>query len=150
VYDFQILFFTWIQTNDQIEYAYYKCVESVPENDAKEVHAMKREFELSQCDDSFDSFKRVFYIMDLDKNGAISKSEAQKGISFLDIERILDAPSQKVVDTVFDQCIASSESKQVVTEQQIKNQLSLSDFFRLILRLKGIKHQHNTQSNDQK
>jgi hypothetical protein len=100
---------------------------------------MKHEFRVVDVDDDiFEMFKRVFYIMDLDKNGAISKSEAQRGISFLDIEGILVAPSQKTVDTIFDQCIEMRDARNVVVKSDVRQQLRFSDFIRLILTIKFV------------
>ncbi len=136
LYDFQIFFFTWIQANDQIEYAFRKCLEPIPRDSSKEVEQMKREFNVDVEDNIFEMLKRVFYIMDLDKNGAISKSEAQRGISILDIEGILVAPSQKTVDTIFYQCIEMREAKNVVMNFNDRQQLRFADFIRLILTIK--------------
>lgn len=127
-----------MSANDQIEYAFRKCLQPVPSDSAAEVEHMKREFKANIDDDIFEMFKRVFYIMDVDKNGAISKSEAQRGISFLDIEGIITAPSQKTVGAIFDQCLAIRTSRNITVKPSFEEQLRFSDFIRLILTIKVV------------
>jgi hypothetical protein len=125
-----------MKANDQIEYAYYKCLDPIPADSVMEVNALKREFKIQVDDHIFDMFKKVFFIMDTDKNGTISKSEVQRGISYLDIEGILVAPSQKLVNSVFDQCISIRSSEKIAVDSSIAEELRFSDFIRLLLTVK--------------
>jgi len=78
----------------------------------------------------------VFYIFDEDKNGAISKSEVRRGISYLAIEGALVAPSQSAVDALFDSCLAKRIECGVDVPKSVAKQLRFADFFRLYLTLK--------------
>lgn len=138
LYDFQIFFFTWMKANDQIEYAFHQCLAPIPSNCQMEVNAMKRELGVQIDDEIFELFKRVFYIMDTNKNGTISRSEVQRGISYLDIEGIIIAPSQKTINTIFDGCITMRDTNSIEVNRSIEDELRFSDFIRLLLTVKVI------------
>ncbi len=99
---------------------------------------MKRELGVQIDDEIFELFKRVFYIMDTNKNGTISRSEVQRGISYLDIEGIIIAPSQKTINTIFDGCITMRDTNSIEVNRSIEDELRFSDFIRLLLTVKVI------------
>jgi membrane protease YdiL (CAAX protease family) len=134
VYDFQVLFFTWLAVNDQMEYCYQKSLEPDPKDCQKEIAAMKRQMP----EHVYEMCKRVFYIFDEDKNGHISKSEVQRGINYLEAEGLLVAPSQKTVSSVFDSCIEMRKNNNIVVDVETQDQLRMSDFVRLFLTLKTV------------
>ena len=80
-------------------------MEPIPPDSIAEVKKMKRQFRNSISDSTFDNCKKVFYLFDEDKNGFISRSEAQRGVSYLEAEGHLIAPSRKTVDSIFDTSI---------------------------------------------
>lgn len=137
LYDFQILFFTWVNVNDQLDYVSEKCRERVPNSMEDQVREIERSIGLVDPSNSlFQTCRTVFYIFDSDKNGTISKSEAQRGISYLQAQGTLLAPSQKNVDSIFDKCI-QLRSSNIPNEKSIRaNQLELPDFMRLFWTVK--------------
>jgi Ca2+-binding EF-hand superfamily protein len=112
----------------------------VPADSAMEINALQNEFKVNIEDRSsiLEMFKKIFFLMDNDKDGMISKSEAQKGISYLDLEGILVAPSQKLVSSIFDQCINKRDRRYDNIDLSTTNQLRLSDFIRLLLTINVI------------
>jgi len=138
MYDFQILFFTWVSVNDQLEYSSRKSLEPIPEDSFKEVGEMKRQMGMKLPETTFEMCKRVFYIFDEDKNGFISRSEVQRGISYLGAEGFIVAPSQKTVDSVFDGCVKLRAEKGIEVPKEITQQLRFVDFLRLFLTIKAV------------
>lgn len=138
IYDFQILFFTWMSVNDLLEYSYEKSLEPIPEDSFKEVMGMKRQLGNQLSETTFELCKRVFFIFDEDKNGFLSRSEVQRGVSYLGVEGFIAAPSQKTVDSVFDSCINMRVKKGIEIKSEITEQLRFADFLRLFLTIKAV------------
>ena len=136
------MFFLWLAVNDQIEYSNRKSMEPIPPDSLPEVKQMRRQLRSVFTDDLFENCKKVFFLFDEDKNGLISRSEAQRGIAYLEVEGFLIAPSRKTVDGIFDTClkmrpspardIESGTNKKIISEQ-----LRFVDFVRLYLTLKA-------------
>lgn len=137
IYDFQILFISWLTANEQIEYSESKSMDPVPIDSLVEVEIMKRELGKILSSERFNIIKRVFYIFDEDKNGFISRSEAQRGVSYLEAEGLIIAPSVRTIDSVFDTCIKMRASKGHDLYIGIPRQLRLADFLRLFLTIKA-------------
>lgn len=137
LYDFQVFFFSWLAANDQIEYSDKKCMEPIPPDSIAEVKKMKRQFRNSISDSTFDNCKKVFYLFDEDKNGFISRSEAQRGVSYLEAEGHLIAPSRKTVDSIFDTSIKMRDPHNTDLSEDISEQLRFVDFVRLYLTVKA-------------
>jgi hypothetical protein len=137
LYDLQIFFFTWVAANDQIEYSCsLKSMEPIPLDRFKEVKAMQRRLGTNIPDITFEMIRRDFF--DEDKNGFISRSEVQRGVSFLEAEGFIVAPSQKTVDSVFNSCIRMREEHNIQAGSSIQNQLRFADFVRLFLTIKAV------------
>jgi membrane protease YdiL (CAAX protease family) len=97
IYDFQVFFFTWLSTNNQIEYADRMYMEPLPSDVQSELSKLR-----IKDDDSFRKCKRLFYTFDFDKNKTLTLSEVRKGISYLWLELGLSMPpSEKLVDDLF-------------------------------------------------
>jgi len=106
----------------------------MPSDILSEVKALQRRLPRA----SFEMCKTVFYIFDEDKNGFISRSEAQRGVSYLAAEGFIVAPSQKNVGSIFDSCIETRTSKGIQVGQDIADQLRFVDFVRLFLTVKAV------------
>jgi hypothetical protein len=128
-----------VKTNDQIEYATKMSLEPTPKDSAEEMQALKRLFGAKTFPDpSFKMAKRVFYLFDEDKNNYISRSEAQRGISYLGIEGFLVPPPTQIVDSLFDSCISERKQIGVSLPPNVSDQLRFSDFVRLVLNSKSV------------
>jgi membrane protease YdiL (CAAX protease family) len=139
LYDFQVFFSTWMKTNDQIEYATKMSLEPTPKDSLAEMQALKRALGAKQFPDpSLKLAKRVFYLFDEDKNRYISRSEAQRGISYLGIEGFLVPPPTAVVDNLYDSCISERKQKGVMLPNHVSDQLRFSDFVRIVLNAKAV------------
>mmetsp|Transcript_11461 Transcript_11461/g.21437 ORF Transcript_11461/g.21437 Transcript_11461/m.21437 type:complete len:146 (+) Transcript_11461:1342-1779(+) len=138
MYDFQILFFTWVSVNDQLDYSYERSLDPVPVDSFNEVTEIKRQLGTKLPEAAFELCKRVFFIFDEDQNGFISRSEVQRGISYLGVEGLIVAPSQRTVDSVFDSCIEMRDKKGIEVQKEAKEQLRFVDFLRLFLTIKAV------------
>eukprot|EP01083_Nonionella_stella_P044419 119612_1 len=153
LYDFQVLFFTWIMANDQLDYAEKMSAEPIPAESVGEVKAMQRSFGNKVSEKDLELCKQVFYMFDLDKNGVISRSEAQRGISYLEAQGVIAAPAQSTVDSILNSCIkmrrsdSSSKRKKGVKVTSIEehtrstaedDELYYADFLRLFLTIEEI------------
>lgn len=138
LYDLQIFFFTWMAANDQIEYSCKKSMEPIPSDSFKEVKAIQRQLGTNIPDFEFEMIRRVYFVFDEDKNGFISRSEVQRGVSYLEAEGFIVAPSQKTVDSVFDSCIRMRKEHNIQVGSSIQNQLRFADFVRLFLTIKAV------------
>jgi hypothetical protein len=112
-------------------------MEPIPPDSIAEVKKMKRQFRYSISDSTFDNCKKVFYLFDEDKNGFISRSEAQRGVSYLEAEGHLIAPSRKTVDSIFDTSIKMRDPHNTDLSEDISEQLRFVDFVRLYLTVKA-------------
>jgi membrane protease YdiL (CAAX protease family) len=137
IYDFSTFFFTWMKANEQIEYAYYMTLEQLSPEIEKELNAIKSKFTIKVPQDEIEMCKRLFYILDTNKNGAVSKPEVQKGINYLDVEKVFKAPPRETVNSIFDSCIKNRNSKEVVYGINVENELQFLDFMQLFYTLKS-------------
>lgn len=114
-------------------------MEPIPQDSLREVKKMKRQFRKSIPDSIFDTCKKVFYLFDEDKNGYISRSEARRGVAYLQAEGHLVAPSKKTVDSIFDTCIQLRDPQNLEAPDNISisEQLRYIDFVRLYLTVKA-------------
>ena len=151
LYDFQVLFFTWIMANDQLDYAEKMSAEPIPAESVAEVKAMQRSFGNKVSEEDLELCKQGFYMFDLDKNGVISRSEAQRGISYLEAQGVIVAPAQSTVDSIFNSCIKMRRSdskrqkgvKVTSVEKHARStaeddELYYADFLRLFLTIEEI------------
>lgn len=127
-----------MDANDQIEYSCKKSMEPIPSDSFEEVKAMQRQLGTNLPDITFEMIKSVFFVFDEDKNGFISRSEVQRGVSYLEAEGFIAAPSQKTVDSVFNSCIRMREEHNIQVGSSIQNQLRFADFVRLFLTIKAV------------
>mmetsp|Transcript_8784 Transcript_8784/g.14595 ORF Transcript_8784/g.14595 Transcript_8784/m.14595 type:complete len:465 (-) Transcript_8784:179-1573(-) len=117
-YDFFVFFKTWLDANEQVEYAESMWLEPLPQDVQKQVLATSGELNPK----TFNAVKRLFYTFDFDKNKTLSKSEVRKGFSYLALERAGTPPPQAQVDALFDRYTSD------VVE---KSRLTLPDFLQL-------------------
>lgn len=94
---------------------------------------MKRQYRKSISDSTFDNCKQIFYLFDEDKNGLISRGEAHRGISYMQAEGLVIAPSRETIDSIFNTCIKMRDPH----NEDLSEQLRFVDFVRLYLTVKG-------------
>jgi hypothetical protein len=123
-YDFVVFFKTWVEANDQVEYAERMWSEPLPAEDQMKTSSSKLNPKI------FNAIKRLFYTFDYDKNKTLSKSEVRKGFSYLALERAGTPPPQEEVDALFDRYTSDSVNK---------SRLSFSDFLELYTNSVGTK-----------
>jgi hypothetical protein len=124
--------------NDQLDYSDERSLEPIPNDSLKEVVEIKRQLGAPLHEATLEVCKRVFFIFDEDKNGFISRSEVQRGISYLGVEGLIAARSQRTVDSVFDSCIEMRGNKGVEVQKEVTDQLRFADFLRLFLTIKAV------------
>lgn len=110
-----------------------------PKDSLAEIRALKQAFSIKHIpDSSFKMAKLVFYLFDEDRNRYISRSEAQRGISYLGIEGFMVPPPTKVVDSLYNSCISERKQMGIVVPKHVSNQLRFSDFVHLVLNAKSV------------
>lgn len=125
-YDFVVFFKTWIDANDQIEYADTMYRKPFPKDVDQAVRKLLRSN--SKMDPRrFDQMKRLFYTFDFDKNETLSLSEVRKGVAYMSIERTGFPPPQSEVDRLFTYTVQSSEQNDAKSSR-----LTFPDFLRFI------------------
>ena len=107
IYDLQTFFFTWLSSNDQIEYACAKYLEPFDPATAKQLQGMRAPKEV------VDKCKKLFYTFDAydKKDEALSLSEVRKGIAYLAIETSTRAPPQSEIDEAFFRLVSPGSNK---------------------------------------
>lgn len=129
--------------------------EAIPKDSLAEIGTLKQAFGTKHIpDSSFKMAKLVFYLFDEDRNRYISRSEAQRGISYLGIEGLMVPPPTKVVDSLYDSCISKRKEMGIELPKDVSNQLRFPDFVHLVLNAKTaganvIEHEkkHTSSSN---
>jgi Ca2+-binding EF-hand superfamily protein len=121
-----------------LDYSFERSLDPVPGDSFKEVQEIKRQLGAKLPETAFEVCKRVFFIFDEDKNGFISRSEVQRGISYLGVEGLIVAPSQTTVDSVFDSCIQMRDKNGIKVRKEVMDQLRFADFLRLFLTIKAV------------
>mmetsp|Transcript_26571 Transcript_26571/g.76742 ORF Transcript_26571/g.76742 Transcript_26571/m.76742 type:complete len:444 (+) Transcript_26571:178-1509(+) len=104
LYDLQTFFFTWLSSNDQIEYACDKYLKPFDAATTKELQGMRAP------KDVVEKCKKLFYTFDAydKKDEALSLSEVRKGIAYLAIETSTRAPPQSKIDEAFNHFVSGS------------------------------------------
>lgn len=107
IYDLQTFFFTWLSSNDQIEYACAKYLQPFDSATAKELQGMRAPKDVA------DKCKKLFYTFDAydKKDEALSLSEVRKGIAYLAIETSTRAPPQSRIDEAFFRFVSPGSNK---------------------------------------
>lgn len=124
VYDFSVFFKTWLDANQQIEYAEKMCFEDLPSTVQADLDGVLRGIKGAKDPSKLlPVIKRLFYTFDFDKNTTLSKSEVRRGFSYMALERAGTPPPQEQVDTLFDK----------YTSEEDKSRLSFADFLRLYM-----------------
>ena len=122
LYDFVAFFKTWVDANDQIEYAESMFLQPLDPQVEQEARKILRQIG-PKNPNAFDAIKMLFYTFDFDKNGSLSLSEVRKGISYHAINQGKKAPPQEWIDRLFREAVGSTTS----------NRMTFPDFLRLTL-----------------
>lgn len=123
VYDFSVFFKTWIDANDQLEYAEVMYAKALPSKLQLDVDNVLQSSGANIDPRTLNVIKRLFYTFDFDKNKSLSRSEVRKGLSYLALEKAGTPPPQDQVDILFNTYASEAE----------KSRLSFADFLRLYI-----------------
>lgn len=124
IYDFVVFFKTWMDANDQIEYAEQMYETPFPPDVQRQVKKVLASDGVNPNPEQLKKVKRTFFIFDADKNKTLSLSEVRRGLSYLAIEKAANPPPQAAVDELY--------KKVVSTKPDNRNRLDYPDFLRLI------------------
>lgn len=126
LFDFVGFFKTWLDANEQLEYAESMVYEPLPHEMEVEVRRILHKTQSVKIDLRFlNSLKRLFYTFDFDKNRSLSLSEVRKGISYLALELHGRPPLESEVDQLF------RATLQLREHRGGSDRLSFADFVRL-------------------
>lgn len=124
LYDFVVFFKTWMDANDQIEYAEKMYEQPFPPDIQRQIRQVLASGGANPTPEQLKAVKRTFYIFDGDKNKTLSLSEVRRGLSYLAIEKAANPPPNQVVDALFREVVS--------TKPDNRNRLEYPDFLRLI------------------
>lgn len=130
VYDFVTFFKTWVDANNQIEYAETMSLQPLPTNMDLEVQRALKSTPAKIDPKVFNTIKRLFFTFDFDKNKTLSLSEVRKGLSYMAIERGAgQPPPQAAIDRLFAYAIESRDPSTAAAGRS--DRLGFGDFMRL-------------------
>lgn len=124
-YDFVVFFKTWMDANDQIEYAETMYEQPFPPDVQRQIQQVLAAGGAKPNPEQLNKVKRTFYIFDGDKNKTLSLSEVRRGLNYLAIEKGAPSPPpQAMVDELFREVVSRKPDN--------RNRLDYPDFLRLI------------------
>ena len=139
LYDFVTFFKTWMDANDQLEYAESMYQRPLSPDDERQIQTIWRMSNGPMDPALFNSIKRLFYIFDFDKNQTLSLSEVRKGVAYMVLERATIPPTNEQVDELFNYAVASREpERQQLLQQEPTNRLTIADFLRMFTKMQEV------------
>jgi len=140
LHDMHILMKTWMEMNDQMDYAEYSVSNKLTRADKIELSRIEEDAGSKLSFETLDFLQKFFYAFDYDRIGSLSKSDVHKA-SFYAFLNDREEPDKEKIDNLFTKLISTrlktDEMQNNNDDSTSPQRLELTEFIRLILDLRA-------------